>query len=164
MVRAGILSDTHLAEPTEQFKDMASRAFVDCDVIFHAGDITSMMILKQFGDTPVHAVHGNMCGHSVMNALPKSRIVTIADQTIALCHGADFCHSIEERMWALFPQADCIIYGHTHQPVCESKGGVLFINPGSFQCTSRHGSPATYVLMEIRRKGLKAQLHSITIR
>ncbi|HKJ65553.1 MAG TPA: metallophosphoesterase family protein [Desulfopila sp.] len=164
MVRAGILSDTHLEAPTQEFCHMAARAFADCDIIFHAGDITGMAILEHFDQAAVHAVSGNMCGHRLQTALPRQKKVIIDNQVIGLCHGTGPRFNIEERLWALFPGADCIIYGHTHQPVCESKGGVLFINPGSFQCTSRHGTPASYCIMDISAKGLKAQLKHISVR
>ncbi len=161
MFRAGILSDTHLVAATEQFKEIAARAFDDCDMIFHAGDITAMEILEQFHPKPVHAVHGNMCGYAARMALPQSKIIVAGGFTIALCHGAGPRHNIEERMWAQFPEADCIIYGHTHQPVCERKGGILFINPGSFQCTSAFGSPASYAILTIDGHSLNAKLHTI---
>ncbi len=161
MVRAGILSDSHLGAPTQEFCHMAAKAFADCDVIFHAGDITTMAILEQFGQATVHAVSGNMCERRLQTALPRHKKVIIDSQVIGLCHGTGPRFNIEERVWALFPDADCIIYGHTHQPVCEYKGGVLFINPGSFQCTSRHGAPASYCIMDISAKGFKAQLKYI---
>jgi len=161
MVRAGILSDTHLAAPTQGFCEMAAKAFADCDVIFHAGDITSLSILRHFGRATVHAVCGNMCDRRTSTTLPDHKKVTIEGHVIGLSHGAGPRFNIEERLWSLFPEADCIIYGHTHQPVCEYKGGVLFINPGSFQCTSRHGAPASYCVMDITAEGLTAQLKYI---
>ncbi|MEE4240047.1 MAG: metallophosphoesterase family protein [Desulfopila sp.] len=161
MIRAGILSDTHIQRVTDPFKKLAHRAFSACDVIFHAGDITAMEVLEVFGNRPVYSVRGNMCSTTVQKTLPEHRLITLEGVRIGLCHGAGPRHNIEERMWALFPEADCIIYGHTHNPVCEKKGGVLFINPGSFQVTAPHAAPASYALLTIDKNGLDADLHFI---
>lgn len=161
MIRAGILSDTHITNVTEPFKNLVYRAFNHCDIIFHAGDITAPAVLEVFSDKTVYGVHGNMCGVTVRRLLPESRTITLGEFRIGLCHGAGPRHNIEERLWSLFPNADCIIYGHTHEPVCEKKGGVLFINPGSFQVTSPHGTPASYALLTIDGSRIDASLQFI---
>ena len=48
-----------------------------------------------------------------------------------------------------FPEADCVIYGHTHRPVCRSVAGKLIINPGTFRDTGRFGAKGTYAKVEI---------------
>lgn len=163
MITVGILSDTHLSKITEPFKTLARTAFDDCDHIIHAGDLTSKAILEIFAGKVIHAVHGNMCSAETMKDLPHMKSIEIEGHTIGLCHGAGPRHNIEERMWALFPEAGCIIYGHTHQAVCHRMGGILFINPGSFQCTSAHGAPASYAKMEITRTAIKAQLLTLAL-
>jgi len=163
MIHAGILSDTHLHGIDSNFKELTARAFTNCDIIFHAGDITHPAVLEVFHGKTVQCVHGNMCSASLQKTLPHSRLVSVQGFTIGLCHGAGPRHNIEERMWALFPEADCIIYGHTHQPICRRQGGILFINPGCFQCTSPHGAPASYAILTISETGLTGQLQSIAL-
>lgn len=162
MTLAGILSDTHLTTLSSAFEQIAARAFEDCEIIFHAGDLTDKGLLEVFQGKTVYAVHGNMCNYQTQQALPKSKIIKIHGYTIGLCHGAGPAHNIEERMWSQFAEADCIIYGHTHRPVCEKRGGILFINPGSFHCTSSYGTPASYAIMKIESSGLEARLHRIS--
>jgi putative phosphoesterase len=162
MIKAGILSDTHLTTVTPLYQQLAQRAFSDCDVIIHAGDITNSVILDIFQGKTLHAVHGNMCSSLTRQRFHETKVIHIGDYTIGLCHGAGARHNIEERLWAHFADVDCIIYGHTHQPVCEHKGGVLFINPGSFHCTGPYGSPASYATLEIDNSGMNATLHSIS--
>ncbi len=161
MIQAGILSDTHITNVTEPFKNLVRRAFSNCDIIIHAGDVTAPGVLEAFGDKTVYGVHGNMCGAAIRRLLPESRIITLEGFRIGLCHGAGPRHNIEERLWSLFPEVDCIIYGHTHEPVCRKKGGVLFINPGSFQVTTPHGTPASYALLTIDDSGISASFHSL---
>lgn len=161
MITAGILSDTHLYHFTEEFRLRVQRIFAHCQVIFHAGDVTSLPVLDAFGDKIFHGVHGNMCDPSVQQRLPHHKSITLEGYRIGICHGAGARHNIEERVWSLFPDADCIIYGHTHQPVCEKKGGVLFINPGSFHGTGPYGAPPTYATLCIDTTGLRAKIHTL---
>ncbi len=164
MITAGILSDTHLSAVTPQFRRLAHGAFSGCDVIFHAGDITAGTILDMFSDKTVHGVHGNMCDLSSRSRFPDELRIEIDGVIIGLCHGAGSRYNIEERVWSRFPDADIIIYGHTHKPVCQKKGKVWFINPGSFQCYSPHGSPASYAIVTIDKGEIDAHLQSISLK
>ncbi len=56
---------------------------------------------------------------------------------------------------------DCIVYGHTHIPVCHTTGDTLFINPGSFQGTGTYGAPGTYGLLQVGGKGLSGSIHEL---
>ena len=162
MIQAGILSDTHITSVNERFRESVDTAFSDCDIIFHAGDITSLSVLELFQPKTIYAVHGNMCDIEVHRSLPESRVVELGNTTVGLCHGAGPRHNIEERMWSRFPEADCIIYGHTHQPVCHCTGGILFINPGSFYLRTPHGTPASYAILTLDDSGCHANLHTLS--
>jgi len=149
-VKIGILSDTHLARPTAEFRIQINDCFADVSVIFHAGDLTDISILDAFSGKTIHAVHGNMCHSSSWTELPEEKIVTIGNYTIAMTHGMKYPRSqIEDRLLERFPEADCIIYGHTHEPVCHMVGSTLLINPGCFGCTSRYGAPGTFAILEL---------------
>jgi len=78
-------------------------------------------------------------------------------------NGADYSDLIEERVWNLFPEADCIVFGHTHIPLCEKRGGILFINPGSFRCTGPFGSPASYAILTVGQNGLQANIRNLPL-
>lgn len=160
MIRAGILSDTHTTTVNQNFRECINTAFSSCDVIFHAGDITNLAVLEIFHPKTVYAVRGNMCDLAVCKSLPESRLVQLENRTIGLCHGAGPRHNIEERMWSRFPEADCIIYGHTHQPACHRVGDILFINPGSFQISTPYGTPASYAILTVDDNGCHANLHT----
>ena len=108
MTRIGILSDTHLNSPSPGFVKQVQQAFANCSVILHAGDLTDISILDSFADKEVHAVQGNMCGYACRQNLPTEKVITIDGHTITLCHGAGERHNIEERLWKLFPTADCM--------------------------------------------------------
>ncbi|WP_136795146.1 metallophosphoesterase family protein [Desulfosediminicola ganghwensis] len=161
MIRVGILSDTHLDNCKPAFVETVQNVFSECQVIIHAGDITDISLLDSFVGKDIYAVHGNMCNHKTCTTLPEKRLVSLGGYAIGICHGAGPRHNIEDRMFDLFPLADCIVYGHTHQPVCHRIGKTLIINPGSFQATGRYGAPGTYALLTIAADGLNATLHEL---
>jgi putative phosphoesterase len=158
MTRIGILSDTHITRIEPWYRAQVKTAFQDCSTILHAGDLTDVSILDIFKGKEVHAVHGNMCELSSRQHLPTSKLITIEGYSIGLCHGAGARHNIEERMWDLFPTADCIVYGHTHIPVNHRFAKTLFINPGSFQPTGRYGAAGSYAILSINENGPRAEL------
>ena len=161
-MKIGILSDTHISSPDNDFNELVVRCFGDCDVIIHAGDLTSIKVLEAFSDFEVHAVHGNMCGASSYCSLPREKTIKLQHFTIGLTHGAHLGHDIELSLWNLFPEVDCMVYGHTHRPVCHYQGGVLIINPGSFKCTSRYGAPGTYAILEAGDY-LQGSIHEVPV-
>lgn len=147
-IKAGILSDTHLARPDENFSRLVENCFADCSIIIHAGDLTSSSILDCFGKRTIYAVHGNMCDASSYRALPRDLTCSVGDFRVGLTHGAHLGRDIELKLWDLFPEADCMVYGHTHRAVCHRVGGALIINPGCFRSTGRFGAPGTYAILE----------------
>jgi putative phosphoesterase len=160
MIRAGILSDTHLMGPDKHFTTLAHHCFNDCDTIIHAGDLTDISLLDIFADKTVFAVHGNMCNNQTFSALPARIDFQLGKFCIGLTHGAGLGIDIETALWDLFPEADCVIYGHTHRAVCHRVAGRLIINPGSFQATGKYGAPGTYAVLEISET-LQAAIHEV---
>lgn len=159
-IRAGILSDTHLSQPDDVFVRQTQLCFDGCDVIIHVGDLTASTVLDVFAGREVYAVHGNMCDASSYRALPRETVFQLDRFTVGLTHGAHLGPDIELGLWSLFPEADCMIYGHTHRPVCHTRGGALIINPGSFRSTGRYGAPGTYAILEAGEK-LSAAIHEV---
>lgn len=162
MIRAGVLSDTHLTNPTRRFQEQIEQCFSSCDVIIHAGDITEPAVLALFGARPIYAVHGNMCSTETRARYPEQRTFTLGGFVFGLAHGARLGLDIESSLWNMFPEADCLIYGHTHRPTCHYHDKTLFLNPGSFQATGRYGAPGTYAILEIGEQ-CHAHLHEIPL-
>ncbi len=148
-LRAGILSDTHLSRPNSLFLRKIRHCFDDCSIIIHAGDLTDASVLEAFSNKKLYAVHGNMCSHEVHHRLQRTLSFTLGEFAFGLVHGDGLGHDIETRLWDIFPEADCVIYGHTHRPVCRSVAGKLIINPGTFRDTGRFGAKGTYAKVEI---------------
>lgn len=161
MKTIGILSDTHIISVDDTFHRNCRRAFSNCEVIIHAGDLTDVSILSAFKGKEVHAVSGNMCNNSTQQSLPKEKRVIIEGYSIGISHGAGNRLNIEDRVFEMFPDISCIIYGHTHAPVCHTISKTLFINPGSFQGTGRYGAAGTYAILHIDNNGLSGAIHTL---
>lgn len=162
MVRLGIISDTHLQGPTDTFKQQCVTAFSGCEMIIHAGDLTDISLLSVFQSKVVHAVCGNSCNRLTRMSLPEEKVIIVEGYMVAITHGTGLRHNIEERVFEKFPDAACIIFGHTHNPVCHKFGKTLMINPGSFQSTGKYGSPGTYAILQIDSSGLQANIHTLS--
>jgi len=161
-IKIGILSDTHIATITPEFRQKAAACFAETSIILHAGDLTSPEILAAFNGKEVHAVHGNMCEASSRRNLPRQETISIGGFTIGLIHNSGYAYDFEDRLRDEFGAVDCIVYGHTHRPVCHQTGGILFINPGSFMTTGRFGAPGTYAILEVGDE-LKAAIHEVPV-
>jgi putative phosphoesterase len=161
MITIGVLSDTHLLEPDKRFRENARRCFADADMILHAGDLTGLSVLDVFAGKTVHAVHGNMCGSDIRTALPTSKIIEVGNFRILLIHGAGYRHNTEERLFDAFGPIDCIVYGHTHKPVCHLYGPTLMVNPGSFTGTGTYGASGTYAIITVEQNSMEGKIHSV---
>jgi len=156
----GILADTHLTRVTPEFAARVATCFAGCDLILHAGDLTEPTLLGAFGDRDVHAVHGNMCSVACQKLLPRKKTIRLGRFTLGLIHRAGDSYDFEDRLLDEFDPVDCLVYGHTHRPVCHQHGGVLYINPGSFQATGPYGHPGTYALLTVGDE-LQASIHEL---
>ncbi len=134
MMKIGVLSDTHInsyARNYEFLEKLNHAYFQDAEIILHAGDMVDPDILLGFGDKQVHAVRGNM--DPPVAGMPERRILEIAGFRIGLIHGWGAPDGLEDRILKEFTgeHLDCLVYGHSHQPVCRRQEGVLLFNPGS---------------------------------
>ncbi|MBE0585802.1 MAG: metallophosphoesterase family protein [Desulfofustis sp.] len=161
--KVGILSDTHRSCGDPAFTRAVRSAFQDCQLIAHAGDLTDMRILNAFSDKQVYAVHGNMCNAATRDLLPESLTFSVGNYLLSLCHSHRAGHDREEDLLNRFAEADCIIFGHTHQAVIRRVGSILLINPGSFRSTGRYGSHGTYAILTIAESGLSAEIVQLSL-
>lgn len=130
-MKIGVISDTHLLEPSEKLERIVRDHFSDVDMILHAGDFIHQSIVGFLQQGNLVAVYGNMDVGDVRSSLPEKRIIDVSGFRIALIHGWGTPIGLEKRIRAEFPSLDCLVYGHTHYPANHRKGGILFFNPGS---------------------------------
>jgi len=132
MRRIGVISDTHgLLRPE------ALQALKDVDLIIHAGDIGHLQILDQLGElAPVRAIRGNTDGGAA-GGLPDTEVVDLGTED-----GVPADPPVGPLAYVLHDLGTLdlnpgeagmkvVVSGHTHRPLVEERGGVLYLNPGS---------------------------------
>lgn len=132
-MKIGVLSDTHLREPTSDFKKMVEFHFREVEKIFHLGDFVDWSVARYLsGVKEVVAVSGNMDPSEIRKAFPQKRIVELGGFRIGLIHGGGAPFGMESRIRDEFDEeVDAIVYGHTHTPANHRVKNLLFFNPGS---------------------------------
>jgi putative phosphoesterase len=105
----------------------------ESNLILHAGDFTYPEVLEEIEalGPPVAAVHGNVDSDELLQRLPEARLVDAGGAKIAMVHDAGPAAGRLERMHARFPDADAVVFGHSHIPLHEAHGGFQIFNPGS---------------------------------
>jgi putative phosphoesterase len=76
-------------------------------------------------------VHGNVDEADVRERLPDAVDFTAEGHRIAVIHDAGAAKGRLARMRRRFPDADAVIFGHSHLPLHEEDGGFQIFNPGS---------------------------------
>lgn len=143
-MRLGIISDTHgLLRP--QIHDV----FKQVDRILHAGDVGDASILDELElIAPVKAVHGNTDTGLLRSHLPEIIEEKIDDFRFVVVHGDQFGSPTPEALKQAYPDADVVIYGHTHQPLIHNfEDFSLTLNPGSAG-PKRFNLPVSIAIME----------------
>jgi uncharacterized protein len=126
-MRLGVIADTHGLLRPEVFE-----AFAKVDHILHAGDVGPPLLLSELEAlAPVTAVYGNTDGMELRRRLPQVANVRLDGFDIVVTHGDQFGTPTPERLNAAFPEAEIIVYGHTHRPLLTLVDVVVTVmNPG----------------------------------
>jgi putative phosphoesterase len=144
-MRLGVLADTHGLLRPEVF-----RAFAQVDHILHAGDVGPLRLIDELETlAPVTAVYGNTDGDEVRRRLPQVAMVELEGFDIAMTHGDQLGSPTPAALNAAFPQAQIIVYGHTHRPVLTVVDVVVTVmNPGGAG-HRRFGLPPSVGILEL---------------
>jgi uncharacterized protein len=132
-MQTAIISDTHLPRGLRRIPDACVERLAAADLVIHAGDFTKIGVLKELESyCQVIAVHGNVDEYDVRTVLPETTQVQAAGVTIAVIHDAGPAHRRLDRLHQRFPDADAVVFGHSHQPLHEvAPDGFQIFNPGS---------------------------------
>jgi putative phosphoesterase len=126
VIRLGLISDTH-----GLLRAAVHPAFAGVDVILHAGDVCGDDILQELRlIAPVHAVAGN-CDTPGDPNLPSSFEQTFEEVRLHMSHGHELGRPKPEALLQQYPNADVIIYGHTHRQLIFQLAGRMAVNPGA---------------------------------
>lgn len=149
----GIISDTHgLVRPG------LLEALEGVNLILHGGDVGPVNILLELeAVAPIHAVSGNTDGFDIRLRVPEVQDLELGGLSVAIMHGHRLGSPEPATLSQQFPEADLVVFGHTHQPLLERIGSCWFVNPGS--CGPRRFTlPVTMVRGRISEEGFSGRL------
>jgi putative phosphoesterase len=134
-VLLAVISDTHLPRGGRELPAACVERLRSADLVLHAGDLVSAEVLADLRalGRPVQGVHGNVDDDEVRRLLPSARMVAAAGARIAMIHDAGAAAGRLARLQRRFPDADAVIFGHSHIPLHERDPatGFQIFNPGS---------------------------------
>ena len=132
-MRLGIVSDTHLPRGRRALPAACVERLAASDAILHAGDLSELSVLEELEaiGPPVHAIRGNVDSAQLQARLPLVRTVRAGAARIAMIHDAGPADGRLSRMRRRFPEADAVVFGHSHLPLHEARDGFAIFNPGS---------------------------------
>ena len=159
MTRLVVLADTHVRSGSaRRLPDAAYAELGEADAIWHAGDVLTRDLLDELtGFAPVTAVLGNN-DRDLFGLLPDRVEEDVDGVRIAMVHDSGATAGRARRMRRWFPDADLVIFGHSHVPLDdEGEDGQRLFNPGS--PTERRRAPThTLGIVEIEAGNLITRL------
>ena len=126
-MRLGVISDTH-----GMLRPQVFDVFREVDHILHGGDVgRSDLLVELRAIAPVTAVYGNSDGFDVRKDLPQVAELELDGFPIVVTHGDQFGSPTPAKLFAAFPHAEIIVFGHSHKPLLELVDKtVTVMNPG----------------------------------
>ena len=152
-LRLGVISDTHNA-----LNDGIVNALNGCDAIVHAGDIGDANVLSRLKKFSPHIfpVRGNNDAEHLwpeedlpeLANIPEPCEIHFQDQIIGLIHGHQYdpVRKRHDKLRNHFPNADIVVYGHSHRLVCDQEQPPWVINPGAGGYTRNFGGASCLVM------------------
>lgn len=124
-----VFSDSHGA-----VDGMARAVDLECpDQILHLGDLVrdAERLADWYPELPLTNVCGNCDGWC---NTPDERLIAVGGRRLMLTHGHGYRVKAGPELAveaARARGADVLLFGHTHQPLCECRGGLWVMNPGA---------------------------------
>lgn len=125
----GVLSDTH-----GHFDPQIPSAFKSVSRILHAGDIGDLRVLRQLEQiAPVTAVWGNVDEGGVPPGVSEMQTLHQCGLRVFMIHILGNPRRLNTVLKREILQAEpnVVVFGHSHKPLIEKHGNILFFNPGS---------------------------------
>jgi putative phosphoesterase len=148
----GIISDTHGLLRPEAIKALAGSRF-----IVHGGDVGNQDILGTLAAiAPVTVVRGNTDYDPWARRLPRTAVLDVDGVRIYAVH--------DIATLDIDPPAagvNVVVFGHSHQPAIEERGGVMYLNPGSAG-PRRFNLPVSVARLAIDNGAATAEIVEIT--
>ena len=133
-------------------------ALRDSDLIIHCGDIGDSAILEALRTlAPVRAIRGNNDKGAWACAIPAYEVVEVGRHAIYVLHNL-----AELDLDPAAAGFTAVVAGHSHKPVIEKRGKILFVNPGSAG-PRRFTLPVTVATLALRGSRCEANIIELAL-
>ena len=150
----GLISDTH-----GLLRESALRAMQNTGLIIHAGDVGDPKILEALENlAPLIAVRGNVDTGEWATKLSPTAVVKVGTVRIYVLHDIK-----ELKLNSISSGVSIIVSGHSHKPGQATRGGILYINPGSAG-PRRFNLPITVARLDLDRQPWEAEFIDVSWR
>ncbi|GAA3559787.1 YfcE family phosphodiesterase [Microlunatus spumicola] len=137
-MRVVLVSDTHAPRFWKGLPPAVAAHLAGADLILHAGDVCVPSVLDELAAyAPVVVVQGNNDGAEVAAwGAEETWQGELDGLRVAMIHDAGPKQGRTGRMHRRFPEAELVVFGHSHIPLDESETwsegtSVRIVNPGS---------------------------------
>src|SRR4051794_34628794 len=146
-MRLLLLADTHVPKRARDLPAQLWAAVDEADLVVHAGDWVDVTLLDSLEARArrLVAVFGNNDGPPLRARLPEVASFDLDGLRVSVVHETGSRDGRERRCAQQFPDADVLVFGHSHIPWdTTTDTGLRLLNPGS--PTDRRRQPvATYM-------------------
>ena len=132
--RLVLVADTHVPKRARDLPAQLWREIDHADVVIHAGDWVDVGLLDQLEarSRRLVAVFGNNDHGALRQRLPEVARVEVEGIRLAVVHETGQSNGREARCSAAYPDADVLVFGHSHIPWDTTTAtGLRLLNPGS---------------------------------
>lgn len=133
MTKIVVISDTHISDTAQKLPVRLVEELKTADLCIHAGDFVGKHAVAEIERyAKLVGVKGNMDGEDI--TFPRKTVITLEGMKIGIIHGQGAPAALPEysaRQFCGEKDIRIVIFGHSHRPFNETRGGVLLCNPGS---------------------------------
>ncbi|HEX5510157.1 MAG TPA: metallophosphoesterase [Actinomycetales bacterium] len=146
-----LLADTHVPKRAKDLPHDVWAAVESADVVVHAGDWVDVALLDtlEARSKQLVACYGNNDGPDLRARLPEVAAIELDGVSLRVVHETGQASGRERRCDERFPDADVLVFGHSHIPWdTTTPAGLRLLNPGS--PTDRRRQPyCTYMTASV---------------
>lgn len=161
-VTIAALSDTHCRTWDEVHPNIR-KILSEADIVVHCGDFVHSAVVDGLRANlqKVVLVHGNSDPPELRKSIPYVEVIEVKTKRIGVIHpawgGPEF--ELEDLLPDFIEPVDVIIFGHLHEPINETRDGLLFVNPG--QAYSSFMVPATVAVLTVSDSDINVDIRVI---
>lgn len=162
VMKIGVLSDSHgEAEGLERAAKLLNE--IGADVLIHLGDDSADAKALEKHRIKVIKVPGVFEPAYEDPSIPNRLIEQFEGWKVLITHTStshpnDLEDDLKPEELIEKHEVDVVLYGHTHIPKIDIKGGILLLNPGHLKKQDKKGFPPTFGLLDLEKEEISTQI------